>query len=204
MCKKNQPENGGLGEQASDFVQLLEFKGDFLLKNNRLEECIDVYTEILDIYGNLRGTFSEGFAHACKQLAFTYDKLEMRDDAIAYLDKAINSYEKGSSPNKKLNLIDLYVKKIELLGGTKNKDEQFDKNILDCYVVVKNLNKELYGTRDKRTLKSLRNLALIQGKKKRFNESLDTLKEVEELEISLFGQKNKHVAKTYMLQAILW
>lgn len=101
-----------------------------------------------------------------------------------------------------MNLIDLYVKKIELIGSSPVKGEDFDENILSCYVIVKNLNKELYGTRDKRTLKSLRNQALIQGKKKRFNESYESLKEVEELEVSLFGEINKHVAKTYMLQAI--
>ena len=141
-------------EKGNDFVQLLEFKGDFLLKNDRLEEAIDCYQDIVETYQKTKGRHSEGSAHASKQLAFTFDRLQRSEDSLFYLAQAIEAYENCGVPNGKFNLIDLYVKKIDLLGVQPVKDQVLDQDILNCYWQVKCLNKDLYGTRDKRTLKA--------------------------------------------------
>merc|ERR1712226_256871 len=73
----------------------------------------------------------------------------------------------------------------------------------DCYTMIKHYNKELYGVKDKRTLKSLRNLAIAQSKKKMYKEALDTIREIEEAELQLYGEKSKHISKTYTLKATL-
>ena len=71
-------------EKGNDFIQLLEFKGDFLLKNDRLDEAIDTYQDIAETYENTRGKHSEGFAHASKQLAFTMDRMQRSEESLHY------------------------------------------------------------------------------------------------------------------------
>lgn len=61
----------------------------------------------------------------------------------------------------------------------------------------------MHGSKNKRTLKSLRNLAIAQSKKKMYEQALGTIKEIEEIELEYYGEKSKHMAKTFTLKATL-
>lgn len=50
---------------------------------------------------------------------------------------------------------------------------------------------------DKRSCKVKRNIALLYLKKENYSDALDELKEVEELEKSLYGDNSTNLAKTY-------
>lgn len=100
-------------------------------------------------------------------------------------------------------MIQLNVKKLEFLSKIKEQKEDHDELVLDCYIKIKDLNLEAYGPTDKRTLKSLRNLAIAQSKKKRYEDALDTIIEIESAEKEVFGEKSKQIAKTMALKATL-
>jgi tetratricopeptide (TPR) repeat protein len=78
-----------------------------------------------------------------------------------------------------------------------------DQNVINCYVRIKDLTREMHGSKNKRTLKSLRNLAIAQSKKKMYEQALGTIKEIEEIELEYYGEKSKHMAKTFTLKATL-
>jgi hypothetical protein len=52
-------------------------------------------------------------------------------------------------------------------------------------------------------LKSLRNLAIAQSKRKRYEEALDTIIEIENAEKEVYGERSKQIAKTLALKATL-
>lgn len=105
--------------------------------------------------------------------------------------------------NKFSVLIQLNVKKLELLSKVKEQKEDHDETVIECYLKIKDLNIEAYGATDKRTLKSLRNLAIAQSKKKRYEDALDTIIQIESAEKEVFGEKSKQIAKTLALKATL-
>jgi len=57
---------------------------------------------------------------------------------------------------------------------------------------------------DKRTCKVKRNVALLYLKSNRYEEALDVLKEVEELERTLYGEASTQLAKTYKVIGTLY
>ena len=61
-----------------------------------------------------------------------------------------------------------------------------------------------YSTVDKRTCKVKRNVALLYLKLNRYDEALDELKEVEELERTLYGEASLQLAKTYKVIGTLY
>ena len=61
-----------------------------------------------------------------------------------------------------------------------------------------------YSVIDKRTCKVKRNVALLYLKSNRYDEALDVLKEVEELERTLYGEASTQLAKTYKVIGTLY
>jgi tetratricopeptide (TPR) repeat protein len=84
-----------------------------------------------------------------------------------------------------------------------DEDEEAEAKIIECYVKIKDLHIEEYGECDKRTLKNLRELALVQSKKKLYEDALNTIVEIESSEKVIYGEKSKQLAKTYSLKATL-
>lgn len=69
---------------------------------------------------------------------------------------------------------------------------------------AKNVLEENYSLVDKRTCKVKRNIALLYLKLNRFEEALNELREVEELELTLYGDRSIQLAKTLKKIGILF
>lgn len=95
------------------------------------------------------------------------------------------------------------MKKLEILSKIKDANENHEDKVIECYIKIKDLNVEAYGETDKRTLKSLRNLAIAQSKRKRYEDALDTIIEIESAEREVYGERSKQIAKTLALKATL-
>jgi tetratricopeptide (TPR) repeat protein len=87
----------------------------------------------------------------------------------------------------------------EMLDQSENYEEA-----LTHLVNAKQILEENYGQDDKRTCKVKRNIALLYLKGGKYGEALNELREVEELEIRLYGDRSLNLAKTYKVMGTLF
>jgi len=202
LCENTQ-NTEKFGPKSSHYAILCEFKGDYYYLNDKLDQAMLCFEDAFIIYSELNQRH-EGAANALRQMAKIYEVQGKYDVALESLGECILYVEQGENENKNTLLIELLFKKIELLGLQKDKDSQTaDQNVINCYVRVKDLTREIHGSKNKRTLKSLRNLAIAQSKKKMYEQALGTIEEIEEIEFEYYGEKSKHMAKTFTLKATL-
>jgi len=70
---------------------------------------------------------------------------------------------------------------------------------LECLISARSILEENYGQEDRRTCKVKRNIALLYLKCNSYEEALNELREVEELEIRLYGDRSLNLARTYKI-----
>jgi len=81
--------------------------------------------------------------------------------------------------------------------------EQFDQ-ALNCLKQAKQILEDNYGQVDKRTCKVKRNISLLYLKSNSFENALEELKQVEDLELQLYGDRSSNLAKTYKVIGTLY
>jgi hypothetical protein len=75
---------------------------------------------------------------------------------------------------------------------------------LNCLKQAKQILEDNYGQIDKRTCKVKRNISLLYLKSNSFENALEELKQVEELELQLYGDRSSNLAKTYKVIGTLY
>jgi len=81
--------------------------------------------------------------------------------------------------------------------------EQYDQ-ALNCLQQAKQILEDNYGQVDKRTCKVKRNISLLYLKSNRFEDALEELKLVQELEMQLYGERSSNLAKTHKVIGTLY
>lgn len=198
-----------------DLADIKRYRGEYFNAKKDYEAAIECYKEVAELYREHVGKNTEGEARAqksiykvCKNISLDKKSDDPEPDtrALDSLQTAIILYESvESADNKNEILINLYMEKLDLLQVCNlETEEERDEHIKECYVKIKELNMAVYGEMDKRTLKSLRNLAIFLTRKKQVDEALENMEIIEKIEIQNFGAKSKQIAKTYSLKASLY
>lgn len=81
--------------------------------------------------------------------------------------------------------------------------DQYDQ-ALNCLMQAKQILEENYGTVDRRTCKVKRNISLLYLKSNKYDLALQELKQVEELELQLYGDRSANLAKTFKVIGTLF
>lgn len=78
------------------------------------------------------------------------------------------------------------------------------EDALESLIQAKQILEDNYGLVDKRTTRVKRNISLIRLKLGMIPEALQEMKEVEELETTLHGDRSLNIAKTYKVIGTLY
>jgi len=104
---------------------------------------------------------------------------------------------------EKFNNTDFFAQISISMSEMLDKTEQYDE-ALESLVLAKNILEENYGQEDKRTCKVKRNISLLYLKSNRYDDALNELREVEDLEIRLYGDRSINLARTYKVIGTLF
>jgi len=206
ICRSRIKENNQNAEAFKDLAEVKRYHGEYFAAKKQFQDAIDCYKQVADLYRESVGENTEGEAKAMKSIYRVNRRINDLEQALDYLQTAIRLYEHvESADNKSETLINLYMEKLDLLQEcTLETEEERDEHIKECYIKIKELNMNVYGETDKRTLKALRNLVIFLTRKKQVDEALENLEIVEKVELGAFGGKSKQIAKTYSLKATLY
>jgi len=103
---------------------------------------------------------------------------------------------------EKFNNTDFFAQISISMSEMLDKTEQYEE-ALETLVLARNILEENYGQEDKRT-KVKRNIALLYLKSNRYDDALNELREVEDLEIRLYGDRSLNLARTYKVIGTLF
>jgi len=104
---------------------------------------------------------------------------------------------------EKFNNTDFFAQISISMSEMLDKTEQYEE-ALETLVLARNILEENYGQEDKRTCKVKRNIALLYLKSNRYDDALNELREVEDLEIRLYGDRSLNLARTYKVIGTLF
>jgi len=114
------------------------------------------------------------------------------DEAIRFQKKAFEIF----SDIPKFSNTEFLSQIAITLAELQEKAGLFD-DALVCLHNAKDILEDNYSLVDKRTCKVKRNISLLYLKSSKYDEALSELKEVEELETTLYGDRSGNLAKTY-------
>ncbi|WP_075344604.1 tetratricopeptide repeat protein [Tenacibaculum agarivorans] len=144
--------------EEDDIHEIYEETGNILSDLGKHEESIKDYKKALEFLDNSNEVFDDGIFNPYQTLNFniskSYEKTEDFDNAIVYLDKAIqydseNSYllthkakvyDKKGDTEKKINVYNLFLENSEKAFHT-SQDAVYLFHKIDTYIELKNLDK---------------------------------------------------------------
>jgi tetratricopeptide (TPR) repeat protein len=217
-------DQGTEGENVNDFAEVLTSKARFHYMQHELEKSYDIYLKVWEMYERQNGPACDGCIQAWIEIIKIDQETQQFDVANDNIMECIDQFKKIEFDNSKYTkdtLIDLYMQRIDILGNLKNlnadpglqiddgerfrTDERHDQDILKCLLSVRNVTNELQQLNDsmdpKPVLRALKKLMLHQSKKYLYEDALDTVKEIEEIQLKYYGDKSKDIARTWTLKA---
>mmetsp|Transcript_3191 Transcript_3191/g.3442 ORF Transcript_3191/g.3442 Transcript_3191/m.3442 type:complete len:423 (-) Transcript_3191:151-1419(-) len=162
------------------------------------EKALDYYSQVWEITEAEHGLKSEYTASVYLEIAKIQMKAKNISEATSYQRRALDVFLDIEFPKHD------FVAEIAIKLGEWQEMAGEYGDAKDSYRSAESLYEYTYGVIDKRTAKVKRSIALVLLKSNQYDEALQELREVEELEKTLFGDGSLMVAKTYKIIASIF
>lgn len=169
-------------------------------KQKNYDMALDNIGKAWEIAEAKHGREHQSVAEIYLETATIYHKNKQYQEAVDNQQKALEIYENLENFPDQDTVANICITLSEW-------QENYFENVQDALVSLKKAEQiftDSHGIVDKKTCKVKRNISLLYLKINQYNEALEELREVEELEKTLYGENSMQLGKTFKVIGTLY